>query len=168
MEPSKDSKPDQNSGGQKPVKATFPRSARLLKPADFNRVFKKPTVSADRYFKVLGRMNESGQSRLGMAVSRQVDKHAVGRNRIKRLLREHFRHAFPSERAHSADAVRTGIDLVVLPRRECASMCNTELTLSFAAHCSRLVRALERKRVNAEKQNHQPGIRRENQDAGIN
>ena len=37
-----------------------------------------------------------GPARLGMAVSRKVDKRAVGRNRIKRVLRETFRHLPPT------------------------------------------------------------------------
>jgi len=32
-----------------------------------------------------------GQARLGLVVSRKVDKRAVGRNRIKRVMREYFR-----------------------------------------------------------------------------
>ena len=32
-------------------------------------------------------------ARLGLAVSRKVDRHAVGRNRIKRVLRDAFRHS---------------------------------------------------------------------------
>jgi len=35
--------------------------------------------------------NEGG-ARLGLVVSRKVDKRAVGRNRIKRVVRECFRH----------------------------------------------------------------------------
>ena len=37
-------------------------------------------------------------SRLGLAVSRKVDPNAVGRNRIKRVLRDAFRHLRPQLR----------------------------------------------------------------------
>ncbi len=36
-------------------------------------------------------LREPGPARLGLAVSRKVDRRAVGRNRIKRLLRDEFR-----------------------------------------------------------------------------
>lgn len=36
-------------------------------------------------------LSEEGPARLGLAVSRKVDKRAVGRNRIKRVLRDAFR-----------------------------------------------------------------------------
>src|SRR5690606_5008673 len=35
--------------------------------------------------------SDANPARLGLAVSRQADPHAVGRNRIKRTVREHFR-----------------------------------------------------------------------------
>ena len=35
---------------------------------------------------------DSQPARMGLAVSRKVDPHAVGRNRIKRVLRDAFRH----------------------------------------------------------------------------
>jgi len=136
----------------------FPVRARLLKPVEFKMVFRNSVVSADRCFKVLARSNENGYSRLGMAVSRQVDRHAVGRNRIKRVIRESFRRSFEAVAPVSAESgVRDeaghgsiseensvancrGIDLVVLPRREAAALCNRELFHSLDAHWSRLRR----------------------------
>jgi ribonuclease P protein component len=37
-------------------------------------------------------LRDDAPPRLGLAVSRKVDRRAVGRNRIKRLLRDEFRH----------------------------------------------------------------------------
>jgi ribonuclease P protein component len=37
-------------------------------------------------------LRDDAPARLGLAVSRKVDPHAVGRNRIKRVLRDRFRH----------------------------------------------------------------------------
>jgi ribonuclease P protein component len=109
----------------------LPRQARLSKPADFKRVFDKPTVSADRAFKVLARSNDLERPRLGMAVSRQVDKRAVGRNRIKRVIRESFRQYF----ANTGPAM----DFVVLPRRESATICNRQLRHSLDKHWVRVL-----------------------------
>jgi ribonuclease P protein component len=110
---------------------SLPRQARLSKPADFKRVFNNPTVSADRAFKVLARSNARERARLGMAVSRQVDKRAVGRNRIKRVIRESFRQYF----ADTGPAM----DFVVLPRRESATICNRQLRHSLDTHWARLL-----------------------------
>jgi len=166
LEPSIDQNSNQDSAGREPGKASFPRSARLLKPADFKRVFKNASVSADRYIKVLGSFNSSGCSRLGMAVSRQVDKHAVGRNRIKRIIREYFRHSFPVENERFVDGQPVGIDFVVLPRRESATISNRQLTASLATHCLRIVRALESRRGARDRQTPRPGSGQANQAAG--
>ena len=110
--------------------AAFPHSARLKKPSEFKRVFSKPEVSADRCFKVLARRNDHDRPRLGMAVSRQVDKNAVGRNRIKRIIRESFRLYFRDR--------RPPVDFVVLPRRESATICNRRLSKSLDGHWERI------------------------------
>jgi ribonuclease P protein component len=131
-----------------PRQATFPVQARLTKPFEFKWVFKNSIVSSDRCFKVLARKNEGDCSRLGMAVSRQVDRHAVGRNRIKRVIRESFRQSFEAvnkpENGNNAGATiegsYPGIDIVVLPRREAATICNQQLFQSLQAHWSCLKR----------------------------
>jgi ribonuclease P protein component len=144
-----------NSGRQaeKPGRACFPRAARLLNPIEFKRVFKLNSVSSDRYFRVLARPNEAPYCRLGMAVSRQIDKRAVGRNRIKRVVRESFRRFFnrpttlPENSLISADSYRginSFVDLVVLPRRECATICNRQLFQSLEAHWSRISDSIEK------------------------
>jgi ribonuclease P protein component len=138
---------------EKPGRACFPRTAKLLKPIEFKRVFKRNIVSSDRYFRVLGRPNDAPCCRLGMAVSRQVDKSAVGRNRIKRVVRESFRHFFDSSKsamkrgpnaAGSTQGSRSFVDLVVLPRRECATICNRQLFQSLEAHWTRISDSLEK------------------------
>ncbi len=110
-------------------KAIFSRAARLRKPSQFKRVFSKPQVYSDSYFKVLVRSNDVEYSRLGMAVSRQVDKRAVGRNRIKRIIRESFRR-WAGE--------NPGMDIVVLPRKVTATSSNDRLSHSLERHWSRL------------------------------
>ncbi len=72
--------------------AGFPRPFRLLKPKEYRLVFAKAERLAGRYFTVLYRNNESGRPRLGMAVSKKNLPRAVDRNRVKRALREKFRH----------------------------------------------------------------------------
>ena len=138
---------------ERPDRACFPRAARLLNPIEFKRVFKRNSLSSDRYFRVLGRPNEAPFCRLGMAVSRQVDKRAVGRNRIKRVVRESFRHFFNSPTSFSennpisADShrgMKSFVDLVVLPQRECATICNRQLFQSLEAHWSRISDSIQK------------------------
>jgi len=83
---------------------------------------------------VLARNNEGDYSRLGMAVSRQVDRRAVGRNRIKRVIRESFRQSFGTKAGAVIEENSPGIDFVVLPRREAATICNQQLFQSLQTH----------------------------------
>ncbi len=68
----------------------FPRHARVRTRADYGRVFELSRRTADPLM-ALHWLRAEHPPRLGLAVSRKVDTRAVGRNRIKRQLREHFR-----------------------------------------------------------------------------
>jgi ribonuclease P protein component len=69
----------------------FPRQARVRARADFDRVFAQGRRAATPRLAVHWHATTT-PARMGLAVSRKVDPHAVGRNRIKRALREAFRH----------------------------------------------------------------------------
>ena len=69
----------------------FPRTARVRARADFDRIFQQGRRQATPRLAVHWHATEV-PARLGLAVSRKVDPHAVGRNRIKRALRDVFRH----------------------------------------------------------------------------
>lgn len=118
----------------------FPRQARLLKPADFKRVFKRSQVSSDRMFRVLARRGEGVTARLGMAVSRKVDARACGRNRIKRVIRESFRANHPNAGSPATDGA--GVDYVVLASAAAASANNRALSRSLEKHWANLARKL--------------------------
>ena len=72
------------------VSACFPPAARVRAKAEFDRVFEAGKRTAEPLL-ALHRLDDGAPSRLGLAVSRKVDPHAVGRNRIKRVLRDAFR-----------------------------------------------------------------------------
>lgn len=73
---------------------SFSRTARVRAKAEFSRVFETGKRTAEPRL-ALHWLADSAPSRLGLAVSRKVDPHAVGRNRIKRALREAFRSLRP-------------------------------------------------------------------------
>jgi ribonuclease P protein component len=123
-----------NQSTAKSAPKAFKRSSRLTGQAEFRRVFSRPKVSQDQCFRVLSRANDLHHPRLGMAVSVKTCKRATGRNRLKRLVRESFR--------QQAGAFRSsGIDLVVLPTRQAATMCNKTLFSALEAHWQRALAA---------------------------
>lgn len=63
---------------------------RLLKRADFEKLSEEGNRIDSDYFVILYSRNGFGKLRLGVTVSKRVGR-AVTRNRVKRLVREHFR-----------------------------------------------------------------------------
>jgi ribonuclease P protein component len=84
---------------------------------------------------VITRANETGRARLGLAVGVKAAGNSVRRNRIKRLVRESFRH-----RQQELPAV----DLVVNARAAATKATNTEIRDSLAAHWDRILRRCAR------------------------
>jgi ribonuclease P protein component len=111
------------------MSAPFGRRARLNRKADFQHVFAQSHRSGDRYFTVLARRNELGYPRLGLAVSRKVAKSAVIRNRIKRIVRESFRHT---------QGRLDSFDVVVIGRPQTGTYPNATLFASLRQHWARL------------------------------
>ncbi|WP_241085386.1 ribonuclease P protein component [Candidatus Vondammii sp. HM_W22] len=107
------------------IGARLPRSARLLTPAVFKRVFQRSKSSSDRFFTILSSPNELPQARLGMAIAKKNLKRAVDRNLVKRIVRESFRQ-------HQRDLA--GFDLVVLCRRDLPVKGKLALRRSLARH----------------------------------
>jgi len=112
----------------------FSRQSRLLKPAEFKSVFQQPIRSGDNHFRILARTNGIQRHRLGMAVSKKACARAVGRNRIKRVVRENFRAQLAGAPSDNA------LDFVVLPTAAAASQSNKALDESLTAHWQRITR----------------------------
>ena len=73
--------------------ARFPRQVRLTQPVEYRRVFDHSRCKAsNRWITVLATPNSQNASRLGLVISRKAVRTAVARNRIKRQVRESFRH----------------------------------------------------------------------------
>lgn len=94
-----------------------PREARLRKRREFTRAHSLGTRSHARQLTLIIVDNDTGRARLGCAVSRRVGN-AVVRNRIRRLLKELFRH-----HAHRWPAV----DVVVIAKPELAQLAEEPL-----------------------------------------
>lgn len=97
----------------------FPRCAHLRVSAQFQAVFGEGKRVSGTYFRLQARLPAGAdQARLGVTVSKRVDKLAVGRNRIRRQIKECFRlqrHALPPG------------DYVLMAKPEAAKADNTAL-----------------------------------------
>ena len=87
---------------------SFPKSAHLRKPADFDRVYESKAYASDDVLVVNAAANYLGLTRLGLSISRKYGQATV-RNRWKRLIREAFRKLLGD--------LPPGLDLVVRPKR---------------------------------------------------
>ena len=112
----------------------FSRQSRLLKPAQFRSVFQQPFRSSDDYFRIMARANGLQQHRLGMAVSKKACAKAVGRNRIKRVVRENFRNRM------LGSVTESPLDFVILPTARAANQNNKTLDESLSTHWQKLTR----------------------------
>lgn len=96
----------------------FPKQLRILKSKEYNYVFSNAYSLAKSCFLILARENKQNYPRLGLVISKKNVKLAVGRNRIKRIIRESFRHK---------QNFLNGVDVIVIARKCMASLNNKEL-----------------------------------------
>lgn len=110
---------------------SFPRCVRLTEGRDYRKVYAHARRSGDRIFTVAWAPGEAGCARLGLAISRKCARSAVARQRIKRIVRESFRHVRAS---------LPSVDIVVSCRPGSALQPNQDLRESLQRHWSRLSR----------------------------
>jgi ribonuclease P protein component len=99
----------------------FTKTQRVRRRSEFQQIFKNGYRVGSRYFTLLLSPNAGSSTRLGIVASRKLGD-AVHRNRAKRLIRELFR---------LNDTSATGIDVVVIPRRELFDAAYGELDRDF-------------------------------------
>ncbi|WP_414831018.1 ribonuclease P protein component [Alteromonas sp. H39] len=96
----------------------FSRELRLLTPSHFTYVFDDAIPAVSPSFTILARHNNESNPRLGITLSKKRIRKAHDRNRIKRLIRESFRHrrqALPC------------VDIIVVGKSGADSMSNEDI-----------------------------------------
>ena len=104
--------PKEQAPGRQPAggrgRARFPRVARLLRHADFERVYEQGQRHFARHMTFFFLPGSGGGARVGFTVGRMLGG-AVERNRIKRRLREAVR--------RERERLGAGIDVVINPKK---------------------------------------------------
>jgi ribonuclease P protein component len=108
----------------------FSKDRRLLKPSEFQEVFDNNRIKvAHPALLILAKPTDLGLSRLGLVIGKKNVPTAVGRNQIKRAVRESFRLVqFPLP-----------LDIVFLARKDAVKLNQKELTLLLEQSWGRLL-----------------------------
>lgn len=126
----------------------FTKSMRLLHSSDFQTVFDDaPLRTSHQHFLFLARMNQLDRPRLGLVIAKKHIRHAVDRNRMKRLIRETFR---------AKQQQLAGIDVIVLARKGMNDATNTLLIEQLNGQWDRLIRRLQKAKTEQLKSSEQP------------
>lgn len=114
----------------------YPKSKRLLKPDQFKAVFNKPLFKIHQtHFMAFAYDSEQQQARLGMAITKKKIPTAVARNKIKRIIREQFRHQ------HSA---LPAVDIVFILKKSSKALSNDELRTEIDAILTKVIKKSQR------------------------
>ena len=110
----------------------FGRDKRLLTPRHFKAVFDSPAGRVPgKNVLLLACANQLDHPRIGLVIGKKSVKLAVERNRLKRVIRESFRHH---------QEVLDGWDIVIVARKGLGDLENPELFQQFGKMWKRLAR----------------------------
>ena len=114
--------------------AAFGKNKRLLKSSDYKEVFDNNSVRvAHPKLLLLAKPNGCGLSRLGLVVGKKNVATAVGRNFVKRVVRETFRnHTLP-----------LAVDIIFLARKDADKLSPVEMATLMQQSWGRLSARLE-------------------------
>lgn len=73
------------------VSSSFPKELKIRKSSEYEKIFGKSKKLHTEHFNIMYMPNTLGYSRAGFVVAKKNVPGAVGRNRVKRVLREVFR-----------------------------------------------------------------------------
>ena len=103
---------------------SFPKTHRLLDSHDFKQVFDNAKIKvSNAEILILACRSQHTHPRLGLIIAKKNVRHAVQRNRIKRIIRDGFR-----RQQHTLGA----IDIIVLAKRGVDRLDNAQAHESFA------------------------------------
>ncbi len=97
---------------------SFPKTARLLKRAEFLKISRTGAKSHSANFVVISGANDQRGARLGITVSGKVGNSVV-RNQIKRRIREFFR--------RRRSELRPNVDILVIARKSAANLADKSI-----------------------------------------
>lgn len=95
------------------MSCTFPKSLRLLKRSEFQQTWRQGRKKHTPHFIVVVYRQSGVTSRIGITASRKTGN-AVCRNRIKRLVREFYRHHFT--------ALQSGLVISIIAKQGAARL----------------------------------------------
>lgn len=108
---------------------SFPPESRLHRAREFDVVWRAGRKYHTRHLLVIAAAGSTSRTRLGITVSRKVGN-AVCRNRIKRWIREYFRHCG----AH----LRPAVDINVVVKKQAGKLSHNELDQELQSAFARL------------------------------
>ena len=116
-------------------RATFGKDRRLLKASEFKEVFDNNAfrVAHPKHL-LLVKPNDTEVSRLGLVVGKKNVPTAVGRNRVKRAVREIFR----------TTPLPLSLDIIFLARKDADKLSSVEMTALLQQSWARLSARLEK------------------------
>lgn len=101
---------------------SFSRKVRLTANSDFQRIYRNSEKISGKHFTLLIKRNSLGYARLGLSISKKRVRHAAARNRLKRIVRESFRHV---------QAEFDGIDIIAIANKGSDLASNQDLFASL-------------------------------------
>jgi len=116
-------------------RATFGKDRRLLKASEFKEVFDNNAfrVAHPKHL-LLVKPNGTEVSRLGLVVGKKNVPTAVGRNRVKRAVREIFR----------TTPLPLSLDIIFLARKDADKLSSAEMTALLQQSWARLSACVEK------------------------
>ena len=103
----------------------LPKNRRLGCSSEYQSVIAHDCRSKDAFFIVYAQCNGRQLGRLGVTVSRRVASRAVERNRLKRTIKESFRHQ---------QTILAGLDIVTIARTATQEIETSQLFVSLERH----------------------------------
>lgn len=107
------------------MSARFPFSPnhRIKKKGDFTRLQSGAGKIYSKHFLFVIGPSLTSESRIGLTVTRKIDSRSVYRNRLKRRLREVFRHARPG--------LVQALDIIAIARQGASALTRHEIEHEF-------------------------------------